>query len=55
MFLLLFAYVLLCDFFPIYADGLPSTRMGLRISVPEVCLIIWIISFTFEEIREVNQ
>jgi hypothetical protein len=54
MFLVLFSYVILCDFFPIYAKGFEETRLGIKISILEVILIIWIISFTFDEIREVN-
>ena len=55
MFLILFSYVLLCDFYPLTASGNPVTRLNIAISIPEVILIIWVITFALDEIREVSR
>ena len=52
LFLILFSYVMLCDFYPI-PTIINSTNLGLVISIPEILLIVWINVFTFDEIREV--
>lgn len=52
MFLILHSYVLLCDFYPIDNPGNPATSLGLSISIPEIVLIIWVITFAIDKIRE---
>lgn len=52
MFLLLFSYVLLCDFFPLNSPQKRLTHLGLAISIPEVVLIIWVSTFFIEEVRK---
>ena len=52
MYLILFSYVILCDFYPIYNNRNKQTSLGLPISVPEVVLIIWTTTFLFEEISQ---
>ena len=59
IFLLLFSYVLLCDFYPIYQDPtlnptLIATHLNIRISIIEVVVIVWVFSFIAESIRHVN-
>ena len=52
MFLVLFSYVLLCDFRKVgQAD--PNTSLGLAISIPEIVLIIWVVTFALDEFRQV--
>ena len=45
--MLLFSYIMLCDFFPIY--------LMTNLKIPEILLIICIFSYTLEEIRKVYQ
>lgn len=47
MFLLLFSYVILCDFYPTYVKGVQHP------SIPEIVLIILVFSYFIEEIRKV--
>jgi hypothetical protein len=50
----LFSYVILCDFFPVTAEGFPATRIeSIKISLPELVLIIWTVTFAADEIRKV--
>lgn len=51
-FIFLFAYVILCDFYPLYVSELlhPMTT----ISIPEIVLIIWTSTYGMEEIRQVD-
>ena len=53
MFLILFSYVVLCDFYPIptYAN---LTNLSLAISAPEIVLIIWVSLFAIDEVKEVS-
>lgn len=44
---------MLCDFFPIYTSNNVSTNFGLAISVPEIILIIWVITYVMEEVRQI--
>ncbi len=56
-YLLLFTYVMLCDFYPVTSAGHygnPQTKFGLKISLPEIVLIIWTITIIFEKIKNVN-
>lgn len=55
MFLLLFSYVMLCDFYPTYVTNNQTTSLGLSISIPEVILIFWVTSYAVEEIRQLIQ
>jgi hypothetical protein len=52
LFLLLFSYVMLCDFYPIPTNQ-NFTNLGLPISIPEIVLIIWVTLFAVAEIRDV--
>lgn len=52
LFLVLFSYILLCDFYPIGYKGNESTRFNTYISILEIVLIIWVLTFTCEEIRQ---
>jgi hypothetical protein len=49
---MLFAYVLLCDFFPVSQDP-RNQHYGAVISIPEIFLIIWAGTYGIEEIRQV--
>lgn len=55
LFLTLFTYVLLCDFFPISTNQYVTERFSLSIALPEVLLHIWVISssidFIFRQAR----
>ncbi len=53
LFLMLFSYIMLCDFFPV-ATEMKDLNLGVGISVPEIILIIWIFLYTIDEIRQVN-
>ena len=53
-YLTLFSYVILCDFSQVKQPNYYSTSKGLVISIPEVVLIIWTITFGLDEIRQVN-
>ena len=50
---MLFSYIMLCDFFPV-ATEMKDLNLGIGISVPEIILIIWIILYTIDEIRQVK-
>jgi hypothetical protein len=50
MFLVLFSYVMLCDFYP-FQRANPVTSLGLPISILEIVLIFWVITFTIDEVR----
>lgn len=52
---MLFSYVMLCDFYPMPVPKYDNdtTHLGLSISIPEIVLIIWIIMFTVDEVRQV--
>jgi hypothetical protein len=52
LFLSLFTYVILCDFYPLPVQP-NSTNLGLSISIPEIVLILWVLALFFDEIREV--
>ncbi|CAF0977505.1 unnamed protein product [Brachionus calyciflorus] len=52
MFLILFSYIMLCDFYPVDIIGKRETKFNTYISVLEIVLIIWILTFTCEEIRQ---
>jgi hypothetical protein len=47
LFLTLFSYVMLCDFYPVN-NGDPTTSLGLAISIPEIVLIIWVATFAVD-------
>ena len=53
MYLILFSYVMVCDFYPIPTLSNP-TNMGLNISIPEIVLIIWVFSIATDELYEVR-
>ena len=53
LFLLLFSYVVVCDFYPIPTNK-NQTNLGLVISVPEIVLIIWVSFFAVDELQEVR-
>ncbi len=53
MFIFLFSYVILCNFYLINENKNYYSTLGLSISIPEVVLIIWVITFLLEEIRKV--
>ncbi|RNA09709.1 transient receptor potential cation channel subfamily M member 3 isoform X26 [Brachionus plicatilis] len=48
-FLILFSYVIVCDFHKINQSN-EKTSLGLAISIPEIILIIWVFTFILEEI-----
>ena len=52
LYLILFSYVILCDFYPLYQANELTSR-GLAISIPEIVLIIWTFTFGLDEIRQV--
>ncbi|CAF0980027.1 unnamed protein product [Brachionus calyciflorus] len=52
LFLLLFSYVVLCDFSKFETPKYPTTSFELAISIPEIVLMIWIFAFVTEEIRK---
>jgi len=51
LFLILFSYVLLCDFYMIGQQN-KNTSLGLLISIPEILLIIWVFTFALEKVLE---
>ena len=53
MFLLLFSYVILCDFRSVENGEAINRNFNLVISVPEIVLIIWVITFGLDEFRQV--
>jgi transient receptor potential cation channel subfamily M protein 7 len=52
LFLILFSYVLLCDFYLINRSPDSTTSLGVYISVPEIVLIIWVFTFAVDKVRE---
>jgi hypothetical protein len=50
-FLALLSYVILCDYNPVY-KAFPESSLGLVISIPEVVLIVWVVTFALDEIRK---
>jgi hypothetical protein len=50
LFLILFSYVILCDFNKISKPN-KETSVNLKISIPEVVLIIWVFTFALDEFR----
>jgi hypothetical protein len=50
LFLILFSYVLLCDFYPIEISKNLSGRHGLLIGIPELLLIIWTVTLSLDMI-----
>ena len=53
MFIFLFSYVILCNFYMINENQNYYSTLGLSISIPEVVLIIWVFTYLLEEIRKV--
>ena len=52
--MVLYSYVILCDFFPInFKEGVYETHLGLAISIPEIVLIFWVATYALEEMRQV--
>jgi len=52
-FLLLFSYILLCDFNPVNSSGSNSNAGYLTIPVYEIVLITWVGALALEELRKV--
>jgi len=67
LFLLLFSYVILCDFIPLYdfqdnknISNITENKNSLieykkQLSISEIILDIWIFTLFCEEIRQVNE
>lgn len=54
-FLILFCYVMLCDFYPIDEPN-PSLALdyGLKISLIEIILIIWVFAIIVQKMHDVT-
>jgi hypothetical protein len=52
-FLILFSYVILCDFYPIKHVDEEHGEIGRDINWPEMLLIFWVSIFMIDEIRHV--
>ena len=52
-FLILFSYVILCDFYPIKHVDEENGAIGRDIDLPEMLLIFWVSIFMIDEIRHV--
>ena len=53
VFLLLFSYVILCEFYPIEQENDDGEKIGRKIRWPEIALIFWVLMFGVDEIRQV--
>lgn len=51
--MILYSYIILCDFFPINSTGIYDTNFGMDISIPEIVLIVWVATYALEEMRQV--
>jgi hypothetical protein len=51
-FLLLFSYVILCDFYPIEQINEDGHRIGQPINLSEIVLIFWVLMFGIDEVHE---
>ena len=52
LFLILFSYVILCDFYPIHNTTNMWVKQGIYISAPEIVLIIWVFTFAMEKVHK---
>lgn len=52
--MVLYSYVILCDFFPLDKNPIYDLSFNLAISVPEIVLIFWTATYGLEEMRQVN-
>jgi hypothetical protein len=52
VFILLFSYVILCDFYPIEQLNESGVAIGRPVNYPEICLIFWVLVFGIDEIHE---
>ena len=50
VFLLLFSYVVLCNYYPIHFEDRKDENVYLEVSIFELILIIWVLSFFLDEI-----
>ena len=53
VFLLLFSYVMLCEFYPIKHLNADGVEIGQDIQLPEKVLIFWVGMFTLDEFNHV--
>jgi hypothetical protein len=54
VFLTLFSYVILCDFYPIKHIDEENVEIGQDLGWPEMLLIFWVSIFMIDEIRHVD-
>jgi len=54
LFITLFSYVILCDFYPFGVGFSKTTTFNTEISISELILIIWAASFMIQKFKDVT-